>query len=121
MQKIKDLKLELLDRDFKGKECRIFGKGLTGTFKVKDVSFEVLEGDISNNYYYVGENLIIDLGVGKFHVCYESSIEKINEPLYKWGYKIKSIDIDNNVTNEYTIEIGETFSDEELINIVMND
>lgn len=123
MKRIKDLKEELLSRNFKGTTCFLFLNGVTGTFKIKDVSFEELRSSSEEEYYaYAGENLVIDLGAtGEFKVYYDNGIEKIDDELYKWGYRIKNINVDNNVTDQYTFEIGEIYTDEELINKVITD
>ena len=120
MQRIDEVREELLKRNFKGVNCYIYNSlGISGNFKVKDVTFESKEFETDIGYAYLGDDLIIDIGVGKFAVSSSYGIEEIDEPLYKWGYRIKRTDIDNNPIDKFAIEIGVVRTDEELVELVL--
>ncbi|WP_394899410.1 hypothetical protein [Clostridium paraputrificum] len=114
-KQIKDYEKEINAIDFNGTDCSIFSDLFNGQFKVKKVYFKQwIQDEIC-----IGQNLTIEFNEGEIDIDENNQIEKINEEKYKWGYRIKHLNVEGKESGNTNIEIGVMKSDEELIEEIL--
>ncbi|UWG69494.1 MAG: hypothetical protein [Bacteriophage sp.] len=111
MKRVDDLVVELLEMNFDGVTCEVSSQGFHGVFDVERISLQ-------DKGEYLEPDLEIVICGGKFIFSLDCLIEKLENPPYKWGYKIVGADIDNNPIGEIFIEIGKKYTDHELIELI---